>query len=493
MARYAIDHGVPLLIEDCETDPRINRELQRLAGDKSLICVPLFQGGGRVIGALNVMSSSETRLTERNRETMEMLSVILSAAVSYAAEFEAKRAGARRSGGSGRCSRAPRSGSPDPAPTGAPSTPTRRSRSSSDTRAAELAAMSFREYTHLEDVERSAALFRDMMAGNRDAYQLEVRFVRRDGGEVWGQITAVLERDSGGRPAFAVTMIENITPRKVAESALVAQSQLNEYQAVHDALTDLPNRTLFRQRIQHAVARSEEDGEFAVVIMDLDRFKDVNDSMGHHAGDALLIEIARRVESALRTSDMVGAPGRRRVRPAARDSHRHGRAGHRARARPRGGRGTDRLPRHSACDRGLDRAWPYSRSTGPTSRRCCGAPMWPCTAAKRSELPFALYDAAPDDSDPSRLTLVAELRRALQQRELVVHYQPKAGLASGTVDSVEALVRWNHPDRGLIFPNAFIPLAQETGLIRPLTQYVLEEASASAAPGSPRASCSRSR
>jgi EAL domain-containing protein (putative c-di-GMP-specific phosphodiesterase class I) len=97
-------------------------------------------------------------------------------------------------------------------------------------------------------------------------------------------------------------------------------------------------------------------------------------------------------------------------------------------------------------------------------------------AAKRSDLPFAVYDEADNRSDPSRLALIAELRRGLRRRELVLHYQPMARLASGVVDSVEALVRWNHPERGLVFPDAFIPLAQETGLIRPLTRYVLEEA-----------------
>jgi predicted signal transduction protein with EAL and GGDEF domain len=97
-------------------------------------------------------------------------------------------------------------------------------------------------------------------------------------------------------------------------------------------------------------------------------------------------------------------------------------------------------------------------------------------AAKRSDLPFAVYDEADNRSDPSRLKLIAELRRGLRRRELVLHYQPMARLANGVVDSVEALVRWNHPERGLVFPDAFIPLAQETGLIRPLTRYVLEEA-----------------
>ena len=340
VARFAIEGGVPLLIEDCETDPRINRELQRITGDKSLICVPLFQGE-QVIGALNVLSASEARLTERDRQTMEMVSVILSAAVSYA--------------------------------------------------------------------------------------------------------------------------------------ALVAQSELNEYQAVHDALTDLPNRTLFRQRIQQAAAAAEADGGFAVVIMDLDRFKEVNDSMGHHAGDALLVEVARRVEGALRTSDMVarlggdefglllgtptGAEGLETVLDLVRDAIEAPIMFH-------------DVPLAISASMGVA-AFPQHGRDVETLLRHADVAMY---AAKRSDLPFAVYDEAENRSDPSRLKLIAELRRGLRRRELVLHYQPMARLASGLVDSVEALVRWNHPERGLVFPDAFIPLAQETGLIRPLTRYVLEEA-----------------
>jgi diguanylate cyclase len=340
VARFAIEGGVPLLISDCETDPRINRELQKLTGDKSLICVPLFQGGD-VIGALNVLSSADARLTERDRQTMEMVSVILSAAVSYA--------------------------------------------------------------------------------------------------------------------------------------ALVAQSELNEHQATHDALTGLPNRTLFRRRIQAATATADADGGFAVVIMDLDRFKEINDSMGHHAGDALLVEVARRAESALRTSDTVarlggdefglllaaptGTGGLETVLDLVRDAIEAPIMFHDVPLAISGSMGVAAFPEH-----GRD---------PETLLRHADVAMY---AAKRSDLPFAVYDEADNRSDPSRLKLIAELRRGLRRRELVLHYQPKARLASGVVDSVEALVRWNHPERGLVFPDAFIPLAQETGLIRPLTRYVLEEA-----------------
>jgi EAL domain-containing protein (putative c-di-GMP-specific phosphodiesterase class I) len=97
-------------------------------------------------------------------------------------------------------------------------------------------------------------------------------------------------------------------------------------------------------------------------------------------------------------------------------------------------------------------------------------------SAKQESAPFCFYDAQADEYDPARLTLVAELRRAMEQQELVLHYQPKAVLEDGSVRSVEALLRWQHPHQGLIFPDEFIPIAQETGLIRPLTLYVVDEA-----------------
>ncbi|HEX5248854.1 MAG TPA: EAL domain-containing protein [Gaiellales bacterium] len=270
-------------------------------------------------------------------------------------------------------------------------------------------------------------------------------------------------------------MVSVILSAAVSYAALVAQSELSEYQAVHDALTDLPNRTLFRQRIAHAVADGEAEGGFAVVIMDLDRFKEINDSMGHHAGDALLVEVARRVEGALRTSDMVARLGGDEF-------------GLLLRA-PTGTAGLETVldlvreaieapimfhdvPLAISASMGVA-AFPEHGRDVETLLRHADVAMY---AAKRSDLPFALYDEADNRSDPSRLALIAELRRGLRRRELVLHYQPKARLASGVVDSVEALVRWNHPERGLVFPDAFIPLAQETGLIRPLTRHVLEEA-----------------
>src|SRR6185437_1511956 len=243
----------------------------------------------------------------------------------------------------------------------------------------------------------------------------------------------------------------------------------------HDAVTGLPNRVGFRQRIQQASATAETDGGITVVIIDLDRFKEINDTMGHHAGDTLLVEVARRIDGALRTSDMVarlggdefglllGAPtgsaDLEMVLDLVRDAIEEPIMFHDVPLAISASMGVAVFPEH-----GRDME---------TLLRHADVAMY---AAKRSHLPFAVYDDADNRYDPSRLALIAELRRGLRRRELVLHYQPMARLASGVVDSVEALVRWNHPERGLVFPDTFIPLAQETGLIRPLTRYVLEEA-----------------
>jgi diguanylate cyclase (GGDEF)-like protein len=242
----------------------------------------------------------------------------------------------------------------------------------------------------------------------------------------------------------------------------------------HDALTGLPNRTRFRQRIARMAAAGAGSG-FAVVIMDLDRFKEIIDLMGHDAGDALLVEVARRVEGALRTSDMVARLGGDEFGLLL--------------AAPAGAAGLETVldlvreaieapimfrdvPLAISGSMGVA-AFPEHGDDADTLLRHADVAMY---AAKRSDLPFAVYDETDNRSDPARLKLIAELRRGLRRGELLLHYQPMARLASGVVDSVEALVRWDHPERGLVFPDAFIPLAQETGLIRPLTRYVLEEA-----------------
>lgn len=310
VARHAIETGLPLLIEDCETDPRVNRKMQQATGDKSLICVPLFQGP-KVVGAINVMSrATGKRLTEEDRQTMEILSVVLSAAVSHAAEFEARRSQIEAlsrfktlfEGASIGILRSDRDGDVvevNPAVEQLLGYP-----------ADELVGVNFRDTFHPDDRATTSVLFEELVRGQRDSYRLERRYHRKDGEVIWGQSTAVLERDADGEPSFVLTMIENITERKLAEHELLRQSELNQHQALHDALTGLANRTLFGDRIEQAMRDAKREGNrLAVMVMDLDRFKRVNDSYGHHAGDILLAEVGSRVKGAVRESDTVARLG----------------------------------------------------------------------------------------------------------------------------------------------------------------------------------------
>jgi diguanylate cyclase (GGDEF)-like protein/PAS domain S-box-containing protein len=165
--------------------------------------------------------------------------------------------------------------------------------------AAELAAMKFHEYTHADDIDENLRHFDDIMNGERDAYQFEKRCFRKDGEMIWVRVTSVAERDAEGRRNHAITMLEDITERRLAEETHRAQAALNEHQATHDALTGLGNRRKLYADIEHAL-REPAGRSFALGLFDLDGFKAYNDAFGHPAGDALLARLGHR------TAEVIG-------------------------------------------------------------------------------------------------------------------------------------------------------------------------------------------
>jgi diguanylate cyclase (GGDEF)-like protein/PAS domain S-box-containing protein len=458
-----------------EMTPTIASTLARERGIRSVVAVPL-RHGETTVGQLQVVSREPNAFTDDDVGTLELLSVVLSAAMSHAAEFDAKRdqlealarfrtifegasVGIVRADTEGRLVEA------NPA-----------MEHMLGYTSEELAAMSFQSYTHPDDVEHNVTLFQELLAGVRNWYQLEKRCYRKDGELIWMQVTAALERDADGMPRGAISTIEDITNRKAAEEALRLQAEVNEYQAMHDALTGLPNRSLFRDRIERAVLSAKRgDARVAVLMMDLDRFKEINDALGHFTGDALLREIAGRLRSVLRESDTVARLGGDEF----------------GLLLPTKSAQVDVIAVIERIREALDQ--PVVLQDLPLAiEASIGVALFPddgenvdtllqradvaMYTAKRENSAYSFYDEAADDYDPSRLTLVAELRRAIEERELVLYYQPKAVLATGEVRSVEALLRWNHPQRGLVMPDDFIPVAQQTGLIKPLTLYVVDEA-----------------
>jgi diguanylate cyclase (GGDEF)-like protein/PAS domain S-box-containing protein len=476
VARFAIQSGQPLLIEQAEGDRRLNRGLSAAIGDRSHICVPLFTGE-EAVGALSLIGiSEEERLGEEDRQTVELLAGALSAGVSRAAEAEAKRrqldaltrfeaiyqgalTGVIVVNATGRILDV------NPAMTellGA--------------EAAHLLDSSILDHIHADDREEVSSELYELTRGDASHLRLDHRFVRPDGGAIWVYASYSVIREDDGRPRFGIVMVQDVTDRKAAEQALVRQAELNEHQARHDALTGLPNRMLFRDRIEQEITAARHDGGCAAVaVMDLDGFKEVNDSLGHHAGDALLMQIGERLRKLLRSSDVLSRLGGDEfglliskprstadIQPVI-DKVR------RALEEPVV---VEDLPLTIEASIGIA-VFPQDGEDVETLLRRADMAMY---CAKEEKSGFAYFDSERKEADPARLTLVSELRRAIDQRELVLFYQPKATLANGAVESVEALLRWNHPARGIVPPDEFIPLAQQTGLIKPLTLYVIDDA-----------------
>jgi diguanylate cyclase (GGDEF)-like protein/PAS domain S-box-containing protein len=264
------------------------------------------------------------------------------------------------------------------------------------------------------------------------------------------------------------SIIHDVTERKRTEEALA-------HQALHDGLTGLPNRVLLQDRLAQAIRMSERDGRpFALCVIDLDRFKDVNDSLGHLAGDQLLQEVAFRLRQTLRASDTVARLGGDEFALVLPDSD----AGAAMLA-------AEKVVEALAASLPLEghevavgascgiAVYPEHGGDAETLLRKADVAMY---VAKQTRGGYALHTPDQDQTSSERLTLVGALRRAIADDELTLHYQPKVDCRTGAVAGVEALVRWQHPQQGLIPPDRFIPLAEQTGLIRPLTRWVLNAA-----------------
>jgi diguanylate cyclase len=257
--------------------------------------------------------------------------------------------------------------------------------------------------------------------------------------------------------------------------------QRNEHLAHHDALTSLPNRQLLEERLVEAVARADrDDGLVGLLLLDLDRFKEVNDTLGHRAGDRLLVHVAQRLRESTRAADTVARLGGDEFAVVLADPE--GEPEIRAVLE----RVLQALRRPLTID-GIEltvdasigvAVYPVDATTGDGLLQHADVAMY---AAKASDAPFAFYAAEHDPHSPSRLGLTADLRRALTEvdDEIVVHFQPVAG-SDGRITTMEALVRWQHPARGLLAPDAFVPLAEQSGAIHLLTARVLDLAVAQA-------------
>jgi diguanylate cyclase (GGDEF)-like protein/PAS domain S-box-containing protein len=270
-------------------------------------------------------------------------------------------------------------------------------------------------------------------------------------------------------------LVRDVTEQKVAEQARDQAEEQLRHQALYDGLTGLPNRMLFHDRVEHALAAARrEDRELAVLMLDLDRFKDINDTLGHAAGDEVLREVARRISKVTRGSDSIARLGGDEfsiLLPNASETE-AAVVVSRVSSCLEESIVVDGLPLNIDISVGFA-AFPRDGEDADLLLQHADVAMY---LAKTANAGFAFYDSSTDPHTPDRLALIGELRGALERGELVLYYQPQLALSTGSIVAVEALLRWQHPQRGLIMPDEFIPLVQETGLIKPLTHYVLDAA-----------------
>jgi len=279
-----------------------------------------------------------------------------------------------------------------------------------------------------------------------------------------------------GLASAALASLERTAELAQANHELVQARDEAQHQALHDALTGLPNRTLLRDRVEQAILVAQRDETvLALLIMDLDRFKEVNDTLGHHTGDELLRQVGLRVRKILRASDTVARMGGDEfgvVLPMVADAQQASRV---AQLLVKTLEQPFTVNGHAVsigASIGIT-MYPEHGTDVETLLRQADVAMY---IAKRGATGHAVYSWLRDGHDPDRLNLVGELREGIERNELVLHYQPKLSLRTGDCGRVEALVRWQHPRHGLMQPDQFIPLAEQTGLIKPLTRWVLETA-----------------
>ncbi|WP_306751927.1 bifunctional diguanylate cyclase/phosphodiesterase [Paracoccus actinidiae] len=330
----------------------------------------------------------------------------------------------------------------------------------------------FSAQLHPEDLAGWQQSYEAFLSGRQTRHELDMRLKHRNGHWVWVRVMAqAVGHDTSGAICHVSGMIFDITSRKEAQQAV-------QHLAFHDPLTELPNRTLFNTRLSEALVHAQKAGAgVAVLIIDLDHFKYVNDTLGHTGGDDLLKIVSRRISGAIREYDTAARLGGDEFAVILSD------------VRSRDG--------IDACVRRLRTALahPTRIEDHPISITASfGIACFPDDADDSDDLlrraDLALYKAKEQPSDNNvcffeeKLALVAarrarverDLRRAIEQQEFRLYYQPQVELKTGRIRAVEALVRWEHPTKGLMLPGEFIAIAEGSGIIRSIGAWVLQEA-----------------
>jgi diguanylate cyclase (GGDEF)-like protein/PAS domain S-box-containing protein len=333
----------------------------------------------------------------------------------------------------------------------------------------DLLTTSFLSYVHPRDRQAARETFVDLTATANCETQTELRFLHKNGTWVWLEVFAqnLLHESSVGA---IVLNYRDITQRKATEKQL-------EYQAYYDALTGLPNRLLFRDRIINAIAQARRHRRgIAIMYLDLDHFKLVNDGLGHSVGDALLSEVAVRLQGSIRASDTISRLGGDEFTILLNDTNSSEAVFNIASkilaslSRPFRVSGHELFVSTSI---GIS-LFPNDGDDAETLLKCADSAMYRAKELGRNQA--QLFTASMNEKYVHRLALEQKLHRAVERNELDVYYQPIYDRSKRRVVALEALIRWNDPTRGLVEPAEFIDLAEETGLIVPMGEWVMRKA-----------------
>ncbi|MFJ7417695.1 putative bifunctional diguanylate cyclase/phosphodiesterase [Streptomyces uncialis] len=324
------------------------------------------------------------------------------------------------------------------------------------------------EWTHPDDPPQVWQLYTELIRGDREHYRVEKAFHRPDGTALWTNLTVSLLRDADGQPQYQLALMEDTTERRLLNLRL-------RYEATHDALTGLPNRTLFFERLEKALSAGEGQ-RFGLCYLDLDGFKIINDSLGHAAGDRLLVEVADRLQAcATAPGEMVARLGGDEFVALTTGPDTQAEVDELA------GRILGALSTPILVDgRELSVRGSIGIVEGPAGERGPAEVLRSAdiTMYRAKSAGGNRYEMADEEADARAITrhgLTTALPAALERGEFFIEYQPLVHLGDGSVSGAEALVRWSHPQHGVLGPDRFIQLAERTGLIVPLGRWVLEE------------------
>ena len=333
------------------------------------------------------------------------------------------------------------------------------------------------EMLHPDDRERAIEeVDRGIESG--EPYTVEYRMVARDGRVKWFQDTALMLRDADGNPAYTHGVMLDITERREAEERLT-------YLAYHDSLTGMPNRAMFDELLELSLARARRgDRGVAVLALDVDNFKLVNDSLGHEVGDHLIIQIAARLQDATRDTDLVARPGGDEFLMLLADLDQtspvideNGAAisaqavAHRVLEAFEAPFEVDGTELYVTASIGIS-VYPLDAADATSLLRNADSAVY---LAKETGPGGYVLNHLENDGALTKLSLSTRLRKAVEQEEWTLHYQPLINLFTGEMFGVEALIRWPDPAGGLVPPGDFIPLAEEMGLIEAIGAWVVEE------------------